>query len=222
MDPKPSTSDGKRADLDAYSESFDASKAIFNPNFVFPDPDAPICDNVEKFIKRYELGGPPAPKPASKPAPEVTGGRLFSQDQMPVTRTRKSLPNVLTFMDKMKNKGGPMSVMSECVEQRKRVKVLVRGIDRMRGNLVGFLIAFDKHWNLALSDVEETFTRKRYRKCASNLNDKTEPASKTDSKSQIGFSTYRIFETLRKHEVVKRHVPQVVLRGEHVACVLPL
>jgi hypothetical protein len=36
---------------------------------------------------------------------------------------------------------------------------------------------------------------------------------------QIGCSVSQVVEVRRKTEVVERHVPQVVLRGEHVAFV---
>ena len=31
----------------------------------------------------------------------------------------------------------------------------------VRGVATGFIVAFDKHWNLAMKDVEEQFTRRR-------------------------------------------------------------
>jgi small nuclear ribonucleoprotein (snRNP)-like protein len=34
----------------------------------------------------------------------------------------------------------------------------------MRGYCVAFLTAFDKHWNLALQDVREVWTRRKSRK----------------------------------------------------------
>ena len=40
--------------------------------------------------------------------------------------------------------------------------MLVRSVDRITGHLIGFLVAFDKHWNMALTDVEETFTYAHY------------------------------------------------------------
>ena len=53
--------------LDVFSDSFDPAEAIYNPDFLFPDPDAPLCDNVETFVKRYEQGGvKPKPKAVKK------------------------------------------------------------------------------------------------------------------------------------------------------------
>jgi len=262
--------------LDVFSDGFDPAQAIYNPDFVFPDPDAPVCDNVETFIKRYEQGGVAggsAQRPSTaghqrhqsaKKSSDHQGSekqqpltRQFTAEQMPhVKPTRKQLPNVLNYMEKTKAKGGPMSVLSQCVQQRKKVKVYVRGIDRIRGHAVGFLVAFDKHWNLALVDVEETWTRKRHRKCppiadaelveqmeqahitaaaAGNVNKSKLDSKKFDVKKKssadettsstattVGYSTVQVVQKFRKKELCQRHLTQLVLRGEHVACVLPI
>ena len=115
--PKAGTSAEAEDDkLDVFSESFDPQDAIYNPNFVFPDPNAPVSDNVEIFIRRLEQGpvqrNPPKsqPKKAATPSGAESPKRQFSQEQMPVQRAKKALPNVLTFMQKAKAKKGPMSV----------------------------------------------------------------------------------------------------------------
>jgi small nuclear ribonucleoprotein (snRNP)-like protein len=54
-------------------------------------------------------------------------------------------------------KGGALSVLARCVEQRLRVKVWTRNYKHIRGICVGFIVAFDKHWNLAMVDVDETY-----------------------------------------------------------------
>lgn len=43
-------------------------------------------------------------------------------------------------------------------------KVWIRSARWIRGWCVGYVAAFDKQWNLAMTDVDETFTRKRRRK----------------------------------------------------------
>lgn len=44
------------------------------------------------------------------------------------------------------------------------LQVWIRSARWIRGWCTGFIAAFDKQWNLALTDVDETFTRKRRRK----------------------------------------------------------
>ena len=40
--------------LDIFSAEFDANEAIFNPDFVIPDPEAPASNNVDAFVAKYE------------------------------------------------------------------------------------------------------------------------------------------------------------------------
>jgi hypothetical protein len=44
------------------------------------------------------------------------------------------------------------------------VQVWIRGATWIRGFCIGYIAAFDKQWNLAMTDVDETFTRRRHRK----------------------------------------------------------
>jgi len=267
--------------LDVFSASFDATEAIFNPDFVFPDPDAPVFDNVEILVKKFEAKPLPPTKSAEKDNPGKAKTKadppasVQRQDRFQAilkepareegsearpTAPKKNLSNVLTYMNKTDAKGGPMALLSECVKSKKRVKVLVRSVDRITGHLIGFLVAFDKHWNMALTDVEETFTRRKKVKSPPvaeaevinmlkdvNLDSRNRPPGgkmssrrgKSDSKpgseksgrnptgnpsssEVIGFSTVRVIERKRKTVLCQRHIPQIVLRGEHVACVIPM
>lgn len=268
--------------LDVFSASFDASEAIFNPDFVFPDPEAPVFDNVEILVKKFEAKPLPPTTSAEKadnpgkaktkadpPASVQRQDRFQAILKEPAkeegsgarpTAPKKNLSNVLTYMKKTDVKGGPMALLSECVKSKKRVKVLVRSVDRITGHLIGFLVAFDKHWNMALTDVEETFTRRKKVKSSPvadaevidmlkdvNLDSRNRPLGgkmssrkgKSDSKpgseksgrnptgnpsssEVIGFSTVRVIERKRKAVLCQRHIPQIVLRGEHVACVIPV
>jgi len=47
------------------------------------------------------------------------------------------------------------------MKERRRIKIWTRKEDGIRGYLTGFVEAFDKHWNLALRDVDEVFYRKK-------------------------------------------------------------
>jgi len=251
------------AKLDLFSADFDAAEAIFNPNFALPDPNAPSSDNVEIFVSKYEsrnLRDSQRSKSAKDPEPdeirkvEASGSRFEgilknpSSDAMAnaaPAKPQREPPNVLRNMQKIKSKGGPMSLLSKCVEENKRIKVMVRGVDRVRGHVTGFLVAFDKHWNMALTDVEETFHRRKKVKSPPiaeaeivtekmqdmKLKSRRSPrkssgqgrqVDRTKTREVMGFSTVHVIERKRKTEVCKRHIPQVVLRGEHVVCVLPM
>jgi small nuclear ribonucleoprotein (snRNP)-like protein len=116
------------------------------------------------------------------------------------------------------------------------VQVWTRGVNNIRGVAAGFLVAFDKHWNLALRDVDEEFTRKRSRKtlfsCAGDSSggrpavicgQKLMPCDlPVEVKVGGGASLLRVVKIRGKFEVCVRHVAQVLLRGEHVVMVAPV
>ena len=129
---------------------------------------------------------------------------------------------------------GPMAVLQKCVENQARVKILTRKLNGVRGSCIGVLVAFDKHWNLALVDVDETYSRPRYRKPEydngqTNKNPEKTRQTAAEAKKhetqpeteRVGQSVIRIIKTRRNTQLCQRHVPQIVLRGEHVILIQP-
>lgn len=211
--------------LDLSSQDFDPLASLYSDEDPpVPDPDAPMHDNVESFASFYSNKGRGrgTTKKAKKEEPSTSAavvGRQFTPDQMPIKGTRKERhKNLLTYMANQTS--GPMAVMQQCVQEGKRVRVHVRGRDKMRGTSVGTLLAFDKHWNLVLVDVDETFTRKRHRgSCLVQELDKLSIKKGSMKRQRVGASVVQVIQTRRNSEVCQRHAPQLVLRGEHVALV---
>ena len=208
--------------LDLSSDSFNALESIYGENDV-PDPSAPVLDNVDAFISQLEgranasSGGKSKAdqKKNETSAKPTTSSRRFTAEQMPVQGNRRTPKNLLTFMEKQTD--GPLSALQNCVQNRTKIKVSTRKLNGIRGTCVGFLVAYDKHWNLAMIDVDETFNRPRYRKPEVHMNDNN--SSSRTSTEKVGESIVRVIKTRRNTEMCQRHVPQIVLRGEQVALV---
>lgn len=43
---------------------------------------------------------------------------------------------------------GPLGVMRRCMTENIKVKVITRNYKHVRGICTGYILAFDKHWNL--------------------------------------------------------------------------
>ena len=50
---------------------------------------------------------------------------------------------------------GALGVLRRCVEQRLMIRVWTRNYRYVRGICVGYLVAFDKHWNLVCVCVRD-------------------------------------------------------------------
>jgi len=203
--------------LDVSSSSFDPLAALYSEDVVIPDTSAPIVDNVEKFIASLNKPTTSGKKSEKNKLIPAAVQRQFTEEQMPIKCPRRQGNNVLTYMERQKK--GPMSVLQKCVENQTRIKVTTRKLNGTRGFMEGVLIAYDKHWNLALADVDETYSRPRHRKPEYDNGKKVEKPLQPE---RMGQSVIRIVKTRRNTELCQRHVPQIVLRGEHVILIQPL
>ena len=46
--------------------------------------------------------------------------------------------------------GGPSALLQVWVQSRSKVKVITRSFKSVRGTCIGFIIAFDRYWNLVI------------------------------------------------------------------------
>jgi len=215
-------------ELDPEGSEFKPLRAIYDPAFEVSD-NAVVQDNVEKCIAVIE--GRVRTKKVVKEQEEEKGKgeeeevkleRQFKPEQLAQpTRPRKMKKGVF---ERMKEAEGPLGGLRKLLEQGIKARVWTRGVQGVRGVATGFIVAFDKHWNLAMKDVEEQFTRRRTSKVPA-LGQRTQQANVKDCQrngkreEKIGESVVRVVQVLRKVEVCVRHVPQVLLRGEHVVMV---
>ncbi|XP_041049889.1 U7 snRNA-associated Sm-like protein LSm11 isoform X2 [Carcharodon carcharias] len=81
-----------------------------------------------------------------------------SGEERPRPRRRDRAPkNVLTRM--ALHEGSPLGELYRCVQDRIKINVHIRTFKGLRGICSGFLVTFDKFWNMALVDVDETFRK---------------------------------------------------------------
>jgi len=241
MDPKdkirPSTSktdDKQKSDknedsdkLDPTSEKFDSKYAIYSRDpLKVGDCVVKTYDNIEDCIKAFN-DEKRHMKNNTTPFEEdsVKLERCFGPEQMMVP-TKRSKSSFRDINVRMKNYTlGPLGQLQKWRLEKIRVKVWTRSIDQIRGFCTGFIAAFDKHWNLALTDVDEHFHRRRVRKTWGDAGKRCPPKylpSDLPVEIKIGSSLMRIVKIEGKYEACVRHVPQVLLRGEHVVMVAKL
>ncbi|TNN38050.1 U7 snRNA-associated Sm-like protein LSm11 [Liparis tanakae] len=162
---------------DVCSDLFDPLLALYAPAVPLPFPNIKGFNNVaayESFVKGGR--GRAKPENVEKKRLKATKGvadperiaRLkklvvnnpVSEEQREQNAARRRRrqevqKNVLTRMPLCK--GSPLGELYRCVEEKIRVKVHIRTFKGLRGVCSGFVVAFDKFWNMAMVDVDETY-----------------------------------------------------------------
>ncbi|XP_062331822.1 U7 snRNA-associated Sm-like protein LSm11 [Osmerus eperlanus] len=165
------------AKLDVSSDKFDPLLALYSPTVTLPFPNIKCFNNIAEY-ESFLKGGRGRAKPenvekkrrkASKGVadPErierlrklmvhnVPEGDEGTSQTQRSRRHQRAAKNVLTRMPL--HKGSPLGQLHRCVEERIRVKVHIRTFKGLRGVCSGFIVAFDKFWNMAMVDVDETY-----------------------------------------------------------------
>ncbi|XP_068629236.1 U7 snRNA-associated Sm-like protein LSm11 [Battus philenor] len=223
------------SEVSACSSKFDPLKTLYSSKSTAPVENAPMYESVNQYESALEskntifaVGNSALvlklkaekEKKKMEEAKELEEknkqrfaryGGLVPRRPLPTRMTK----NVLTRIEKME---GPLATLKDCVDQRLRVKVITRSAASIRGVLHATLIAFDKQWNLALSDVLEVWKRKSVKKrkippCMGV------PVPKGTAAKLCGVPV--VTETPLGKGVWEctRHIPQLMVRGEHVVLV---
>ncbi|XP_035696304.1 U7 snRNA-associated Sm-like protein LSm11 [Branchiostoma floridae] len=154
--------------VDLTSPDFDPAKALSSQAVSLPVPNVRPFENLAQYESAMkglrarrkapastQHGGPDtAGKSGSKDSSTEAGPSARSLPPLVATH-RKPAKTLLTRMTEAKQ--GPLDVLRSCISEKRRVIVTTRTFKGLRGICTGYLVAFDKFWNLAMADVEEVY-----------------------------------------------------------------
>ncbi|XP_026809667.1 U7 snRNA-associated Sm-like protein LSm11 [Rhopalosiphum maidis] len=205
-------------ELDMLSPSFNPIKALYANDVKVPSTTAQPLDNISKFelapsgevlikpdrlrkVNEYNI------KPIKRDLSGVAGTSQISL----VQRIIKQRRTVLARMSEISKSRGPLSRIATFCYSKQRVRVYIRSAVSVRGHCEGYIIAYDKHWNLVMDDVDEVWTRKnKYKSLAfGDVKSLVDPVEKP----------YAVVKRIRGHQVCRRHVPRFLVRGEQIVLV---
>ncbi|XP_053674759.1 U7 snRNA-associated Sm-like protein LSm11 [Anopheles nili] len=228
------------SELDVGNSRFDPLKALYSAKFKVPVARAKLHDNVQTLeAKQNLLGGFAQPfdeervkaiRAASSskkniPPPELIPQRRFLPEQGLVYRERSIRHKKNIFLRLEKGWEGPLSLMKQWMDERTRVRIDIRKQKGVRGYLTGVIEIFDRHWNIAVSDVHETWSRRKYRYSTNTLHPESiiAPQDCSDRLRNLGIvlPKTKVACDGSKNVIITRNVPQLFVKGTHVVLVRP-
>lgn len=97
----------------------------------------------------------------------------------------------------------------------------------MNGHTTGFIEAFDKHWNIVLSDVVEVWRRKKFHYCpkavifhGDSRDEQYDICIQRLEVLNITIPTIVVKSLNRKLVECTRNVPKLLIRGEQIATII--
>jgi len=211
--------------LEFTSDKFDPHAALHAPytSVVAANPfaaKAPLLNYVDQFRTLLPFCDPQRREPIQRTQKKYQS--TDNEESIKTENMKNKIP-VFTSMAAQYENSGPMSLLHSIHVQRQRVRVMVRYVDCIRGTLTGYLIAFDKHMNMLLRDVDEVYTS-RITKAFEGVE---------LSKSELELERRKCIEAAntsggrsgdgKRHDplvkVGKRHMQQLLVRGDNVVSV---
>ncbi|XP_055623499.1 U7 snRNA-associated Sm-like protein LSm11 [Toxorhynchites rutilus septentrionalis] len=232
------SSEGDAADLDISNPNFKPLRVLYSRRATVPAPNAEKHDNVSLFESKFKRLGGFAEKfsaerlkeiqaaSSSKKIVPVARGEapvrrfLPHQEMIRVERPARFRKNIFT---KLENYGGPLNRLRDWMSERVRVKIYTRKEKGIRGYVTGFVEVFDKHWNVALSDVFESWERRKYRYSENKLCNLGEPQDCSEELRKMGISVpaVNVKSVDSKCVICTRRVPKLLIRGEQIVLIVP-
>lgn len=212
--------------IDFTSNRFDPLAALHSDSLLMIPyqnllQNVPVLDNISKarvLLPDYDPYRIDPVVRTTKGAARKTNAQFLSE-----ASKGKVLPILQVIASKYQT--GPLSLLYKCFFERKRIKVLVRYIDCIRGTLTGYIVGFDKHLNIILKDADEIYTP-RYThlhtsKALPHLADNLETTSDLLRKSKVDIEVQRrkALKDPKQIHVTRRHCKHIFVRGDSVVMV---
>lgn len=148
-------------------------------------------------------------------------------------RHKRNLPDRLANSSGFE---GPLALLQRYMTTAVRVRVYTRNASGIDGHISGVVQMFDKHWNMALSDVHEVWKRRKAFQCATAdphpaaaddgrgvVDDDTDvdECSRRLRELRIRLPTVAVRSLNRKYVECSRRLDKAMVRGEQVVLVTP-
>ena len=122
---------------------------------------APMIDNVSKFRRLLPGEDPQHLLPSKRSAAAAAATRAQQKAASGASATaathKIAIPGAFTALADRFDKG-PFALLRDIHAKKQRVRVMIRYVDCVRGTLTGYVLAFDKHFNMILRDVDEVYS----------------------------------------------------------------
>ena len=155
------------SDISLVSSSFDPYAALSTDmnDVLRANPfvaQAPIIDNVSKFRRLLPREDPQHLVPSKRSAAAAAATRAqqmakAASGTSAAATYKIAIPGAFTALADRFDKG-PFALLRDIHTKKQRVRVMVRYVDCIRGTLTGYVLAFDKHFNMILRDVDEVYS----------------------------------------------------------------
>ncbi|CAN0385029.1 unnamed protein product, partial [Ectocarpus fasciculatus] len=155
------------AQYDIYSGSFDALKSLTDNIIIATKLESPPLDNMSKawrLLPGNEAKEPEASSkgvkrliPSKKEHASGKGAKKMSIEQriaLDSTRDKRTQGHSESSTSLVES---PFSLLLRMMQNREKATVVIRRRSSIRGRMHGYIKAFDKHFNLAMTDIDEEY-----------------------------------------------------------------
>ncbi|XP_055845627.1 U7 snRNA-associated Sm-like protein LSm11 [Episyrphus balteatus] len=168
-------------------------------------------DDIDESTTKKDL--PVEAKPS-------TSGRRFLPHQMAIKSSGPRMKNTRSLLRIIETMEGPMAVLRDCMHEKRQIKIHTRSEHGIRGSITGFVISFDKHWNILLRDVHETWKRRKYKYDENKFCGTPSDCSERLRNLGITLPQTKAKSLNRKNVQLSRSIPQLLIRGEQIVLIV--